>query len=140
VELTALKAERMRGVLADLGVDTKKIAAAPKTEGGTGGPFVAALPPIKLGQSVGRVGTTPLDRPTSALRDPHRRRGRRPAEIPQRQQQARPGAVATDAPASSIRPRSRDISRGSFILEAPAQLGLSRLNTPESSSYAKASP
>jgi murein DD-endopeptidase MepM/ murein hydrolase activator NlpD len=40
------KAERMRGVLADLGVDTKKIAAAPKSEGGTGGPFVAALPPF----------------------------------------------------------------------------------------------
>jgi murein DD-endopeptidase MepM/ murein hydrolase activator NlpD len=42
------KAQRMRGVLADLGVDTKKIAPAPKTriEGGTGGPFVAALPPF----------------------------------------------------------------------------------------------
>jgi murein DD-endopeptidase MepM/ murein hydrolase activator NlpD len=42
------KAQRMRGVLADLGVDTKKIAPAPKTraEGGVGGPFVAALPPF----------------------------------------------------------------------------------------------
>jgi murein DD-endopeptidase MepM/ murein hydrolase activator NlpD len=40
------KAQRMRGALADLGVDTKKIAAAPMTEGGTGGPFVAALPPF----------------------------------------------------------------------------------------------
>jgi murein DD-endopeptidase MepM/ murein hydrolase activator NlpD len=42
------KAQRMRGVLADLGVDTKKIAAAPKTriESGIGGPFVAALPPF----------------------------------------------------------------------------------------------
>jgi murein DD-endopeptidase MepM/ murein hydrolase activator NlpD len=38
------KAQRMRGVLTDLGVDTKKIAPAPKT--GTGGPFVAALPPF----------------------------------------------------------------------------------------------
>jgi murein DD-endopeptidase MepM/ murein hydrolase activator NlpD len=37
------KAQRMRGVLADLGVDTKKIAAAPKS--GLGGPFVAPLPP-----------------------------------------------------------------------------------------------
>ena len=34
----------MRGVLTDLGVDTKKIAPPPKT--GTGGPFVAALPPF----------------------------------------------------------------------------------------------
>ncbi|HEY6258967.1 MAG TPA: M23 family metallopeptidase [Xanthobacteraceae bacterium] len=42
------KAQRVRGVLADLGVDTKKIAPAPKTgiESGTGGPFVAALPPF----------------------------------------------------------------------------------------------
>jgi murein DD-endopeptidase MepM/ murein hydrolase activator NlpD len=42
------KAQRMRGVLADLGVDTKKIAPAPKTriEGGIGGPFVAPLPPF----------------------------------------------------------------------------------------------
>jgi murein DD-endopeptidase MepM/ murein hydrolase activator NlpD len=38
------KAQRMRGVLADLGVDTKKIAPPPKS--GTGGPFVAALPPF----------------------------------------------------------------------------------------------
>jgi murein DD-endopeptidase MepM/ murein hydrolase activator NlpD len=38
------KAQRMRGVLTDLGVDTKKIAPPPKT--GTGGPFVAALPPF----------------------------------------------------------------------------------------------
>jgi murein DD-endopeptidase MepM/ murein hydrolase activator NlpD len=38
------KAQRMRGVLTDLGVDTKKIAPVPKT--GTGGPFVAALPPF----------------------------------------------------------------------------------------------
>jgi murein DD-endopeptidase MepM/ murein hydrolase activator NlpD len=38
------KAQRMRRVLTDLGVDTKKIAPAPKT--GTGGPFVAALPPF----------------------------------------------------------------------------------------------
>jgi murein DD-endopeptidase MepM/ murein hydrolase activator NlpD len=38
------KAQRLRGVLADLGVDTKKIAPAPKS--GTGGPFVAALPPF----------------------------------------------------------------------------------------------
>ena len=38
------KAQRMRGVLSDLGVDTKKIAPPPKT--GTGGPFVAALPPF----------------------------------------------------------------------------------------------
>jgi murein DD-endopeptidase MepM/ murein hydrolase activator NlpD len=38
------KAQRMRGVLADLGVDIKKIAPAPKS--GTGGPFVAALPPF----------------------------------------------------------------------------------------------
>jgi murein DD-endopeptidase MepM/ murein hydrolase activator NlpD len=34
----------MRGVLADLGVDTKKIAPPPKS--GTGGPFLAALPPF----------------------------------------------------------------------------------------------
>jgi murein DD-endopeptidase MepM/ murein hydrolase activator NlpD len=42
------KAQRMRGVLADLGVDTKKIASAPKTrvESGVGGPFVAPLPPF----------------------------------------------------------------------------------------------
>jgi len=38
------KAQRMRGVLADLGVDTKKIAPAAKS--GTGGPFVPALPPF----------------------------------------------------------------------------------------------
>jgi murein DD-endopeptidase MepM/ murein hydrolase activator NlpD len=42
------RAQRMRGVLADLGIDTRKIAAAPKTasDGGTGGPFVAVLPPF----------------------------------------------------------------------------------------------
>jgi murein DD-endopeptidase MepM/ murein hydrolase activator NlpD len=40
------RAQRLRGVLADLGVDTKKIAPAPKTQGGIGGPFVAALPPF----------------------------------------------------------------------------------------------
>jgi murein DD-endopeptidase MepM/ murein hydrolase activator NlpD len=40
------KAQRMRGVLADLGIDTKKIAPPPKTQGGVGGPFVAALPPF----------------------------------------------------------------------------------------------
>ena len=42
------KAQRMRGVLADLGIDTKKIAAAPKAanDSGTGGPFVAPLPPF----------------------------------------------------------------------------------------------
>ncbi len=40
------KAQRLRGVLADLGVDTKKIAPAPKS--GTGGPFVAALPPFNV--------------------------------------------------------------------------------------------
>jgi murein DD-endopeptidase MepM/ murein hydrolase activator NlpD len=40
------KAQRMRGVLADLGIDTRKIAAAPKSDSGTGGPFVAALPPF----------------------------------------------------------------------------------------------
>src|ERR1700726_2414514 len=42
------KAQRMRGVLADLGVDTKKIAPAPKTriESGIGGPFGPALPPF----------------------------------------------------------------------------------------------
>jgi murein DD-endopeptidase MepM/ murein hydrolase activator NlpD len=38
------KAQRMRGVLTDLGVDTKKIAPAPKNS--VGGPFVAALPPF----------------------------------------------------------------------------------------------
>jgi murein DD-endopeptidase MepM/ murein hydrolase activator NlpD len=38
------KAQRLRGVLSDLGIDTKKIAPPPKT--GTGGPFVAALPPF----------------------------------------------------------------------------------------------
>jgi murein DD-endopeptidase MepM/ murein hydrolase activator NlpD len=38
------RAQRMRGVLAALGVDPKKIAPPPKT--GTGGPFVAALPPF----------------------------------------------------------------------------------------------
>jgi murein DD-endopeptidase MepM/ murein hydrolase activator NlpD len=38
----------MRGVLADLGVDTKKIAPAPKNGivSGTGGPYVPALPPF----------------------------------------------------------------------------------------------
>ncbi len=41
------KAQRMRGVLADLGIDTKKIAPAPKS--GTGGPFVPALPPFNAG-------------------------------------------------------------------------------------------
>jgi murein DD-endopeptidase MepM/ murein hydrolase activator NlpD len=44
------KAQRMRGVLADLGIDTKKIAPPPRaqnqTQGGVGGPFVAALPPF----------------------------------------------------------------------------------------------
>jgi multidrug efflux pump subunit AcrA (membrane-fusion protein) len=40
------KAQRMRGVLADLGVDTKKIAPPPKPQSGVGGPFVAALPPF----------------------------------------------------------------------------------------------
>ena len=42
------KAQRMRGVLTDLGIDTKKIAPAPRTrnESGVGGPFVAALPPF----------------------------------------------------------------------------------------------
>jgi len=42
------KAQRLRGVLADLGVDTRKIAAAPKPriESGTGGPYVPALPPF----------------------------------------------------------------------------------------------
>jgi murein DD-endopeptidase MepM/ murein hydrolase activator NlpD len=42
------KAQRLRGVLADLGVDTRKIAPAPKprVESGTGGPFVPALPPF----------------------------------------------------------------------------------------------
>ncbi|HWF93875.1 MAG TPA: peptidoglycan DD-metalloendopeptidase family protein [Xanthobacteraceae bacterium] len=42
------KAQRMRGVLADLGVDTKKIAPAPRNGvvGGTGGPYVPALPPF----------------------------------------------------------------------------------------------
>jgi murein DD-endopeptidase MepM/ murein hydrolase activator NlpD len=38
------RAQRMRGVLTDLGIDAKKIAPAPKS--GTGGPFVAALPPF----------------------------------------------------------------------------------------------
>jgi murein DD-endopeptidase MepM/ murein hydrolase activator NlpD len=38
------KAQRVRGVLADLGVDSKKLAPPPKA--GTGGPFVAALPPF----------------------------------------------------------------------------------------------
>jgi len=33
-------------VLADLGIDSRKIAPAPKSDGGTGGPFVAALPPL----------------------------------------------------------------------------------------------
>ncbi len=44
------KAQRMRGVLADLGIDAKKIAPAPKagtgTASGTGGPYVPALPPF----------------------------------------------------------------------------------------------
>jgi murein DD-endopeptidase MepM/ murein hydrolase activator NlpD len=42
------KAQRMRGLLADLGVDSKKIAPPLKaqTPGGVGGPFVAALPPF----------------------------------------------------------------------------------------------
>jgi murein DD-endopeptidase MepM/ murein hydrolase activator NlpD len=42
------KAQRLRGVLTDLGVDPKKIAPAPKAQGpgGVGGPFVAALPPF----------------------------------------------------------------------------------------------
>jgi murein DD-endopeptidase MepM/ murein hydrolase activator NlpD len=44
------KAQRMRGVLADLGIDTKKIAPAPKNgtgpASGTGGPYVPALPPF----------------------------------------------------------------------------------------------
>ncbi len=44
------KAQRMRTVLADLGIDTKKIAPAPKnatgTVSGTGGPYVPALPPF----------------------------------------------------------------------------------------------
>jgi murein DD-endopeptidase MepM/ murein hydrolase activator NlpD len=39
------KAQRMRVVLTDLGVDTKKIAP-PAPKSGTGGPFVAALPPF----------------------------------------------------------------------------------------------
>ncbi len=45
------KAQRMRGVLADLGVDTKKLAppAKGRIEGGTGGPFVPALPPFNAG-------------------------------------------------------------------------------------------
>jgi murein DD-endopeptidase MepM/ murein hydrolase activator NlpD len=38
------KAQRMRGMLADLGVDAKRITPPPKS--GTGGPFVAALPPF----------------------------------------------------------------------------------------------
>ena len=41
-----LRAQRMRGVLADLGIDSRKIAPAPKSDSGTGGPFVAALPPL----------------------------------------------------------------------------------------------
>jgi murein DD-endopeptidase MepM/ murein hydrolase activator NlpD len=44
------KAQRMRTVLADLGIDTKKVAPAPKngtgTVSGTGGPYVPALPPF----------------------------------------------------------------------------------------------
>jgi murein DD-endopeptidase MepM/ murein hydrolase activator NlpD len=41
------KAQRMRGVIADLGVDTKKIAPPlAKPGAGVGGPFVAALPPF----------------------------------------------------------------------------------------------
>ncbi len=42
------KAQRMRTVLADLGIDTKKIAPAPKTgtASGIGGPYVPALPPF----------------------------------------------------------------------------------------------
>ena len=42
------KAQRMRGVLADLGVDTKKIAPPAKAgaDRGLGGPYVAALPPF----------------------------------------------------------------------------------------------
>jgi murein DD-endopeptidase MepM/ murein hydrolase activator NlpD len=42
------KAQRLRGVLTDLGIDSKKIAPPPKaqTPGGVGGPFVAALPPF----------------------------------------------------------------------------------------------
>ncbi|HEV3373263.1 MAG TPA: M23 family metallopeptidase [Xanthobacteraceae bacterium] len=40
------KAQRLRGMLTDLGVDTKKIAPAPKAPTGVGGPFVAALPPF----------------------------------------------------------------------------------------------
>jgi murein DD-endopeptidase MepM/ murein hydrolase activator NlpD len=43
------KAQRIRGVLTELGVDTKKIAAAPKggnERAGVGGPFVAALPSL----------------------------------------------------------------------------------------------
>ncbi len=43
------KAQRMRGVLADLGVDTKKIAAASKGDSGVGGPFVAPLPSLNGG-------------------------------------------------------------------------------------------
>jgi murein DD-endopeptidase MepM/ murein hydrolase activator NlpD len=44
-----VRAQRMRGVLADLGVDTKKIAAAPKVgndRGGVGGPYVPPLPSL----------------------------------------------------------------------------------------------
>jgi murein DD-endopeptidase MepM/ murein hydrolase activator NlpD len=42
------KAQRLRGVLSDLGVDAKKIAPPPKapSPSGVGGPFVAALPPF----------------------------------------------------------------------------------------------
>jgi murein DD-endopeptidase MepM/ murein hydrolase activator NlpD len=42
------KAQRLRGVLTDLGIDSKKIAPPLKaqTPGGVGGPFVAALPPF----------------------------------------------------------------------------------------------
>jgi murein DD-endopeptidase MepM/ murein hydrolase activator NlpD len=42
------KAQRLRGVLTDLGVDSRKIAPAPKipSPSGVGGPFVAALPPF----------------------------------------------------------------------------------------------
>jgi murein DD-endopeptidase MepM/ murein hydrolase activator NlpD len=44
------KAQRMRTVLADLGIDTKKVAPAPKSGtgavSGTGGPYVPALPPF----------------------------------------------------------------------------------------------
>jgi murein DD-endopeptidase MepM/ murein hydrolase activator NlpD len=44
------KAQRLRGVLTDIGVDIKKLAPAPKgpsqSGSGVGGPFVAALPPF----------------------------------------------------------------------------------------------